>query len=148
ADTTRLDSATTDGRHFADGDVIAADRVRPPVSVAETVDLLEATLDAVGPERLTSLVDEASRGIGGAGRDLSSSVDALTLLADGAGRDREQWAALLRQSAPLLEAQAASSPDVLRWAAAVDDVAADVAAADPALRGLIEGAPTAAGETI
>lgn len=139
---------TPGGPHLSDGDVISADRVRPPVSVSETVDLLEATLDSVGPARLTSLVDEASRGVGGAGRDLSSSVDALTLLAEGAGRDREQWAALLRQTAPLLEAQAASSPDVREWAAAVDRVAGDVAAADPALRGVIAGAPAAAGETI
>lgn len=145
---TGTDADGSDGPDLADGDVIGADRVRPPVSVAETVDLLEATLDSVGPERLTSLVDEASRGVGGAGRDLSSSVDALALLAEGAGRDRDQWASLLRQSAQLLEAQAVSSPHVREWAAAVDRVAGDVAAADPALRGVIEGAPAAAAETI
>lgn len=136
------------GAYLSDGDVIGPDRVRPPVSVAETVDLLEATLDSVGPERLTSLVDEASRAVGGAGGELAGSVDALTVLAEEAGRDKEQWASLLRRSAPLLEAQAASSPDLREWAAAVDRTAGDLAAADPQLRGVIEGAPAAAGETI
>lgn len=136
------------GPYLTDGDVIGPDRVRPPVSVAETVDLLEATLDSVGPERLTSLVDEASRAVGGAGGELAGSVDALTVLAEEAGRDKEQWASLLRRSAPLLEAQAASSPDLREWAAAVDRTAGDLAAADPQLRGVIEGAPAAAGETI
>ena len=136
-----------DGPYLSDGDVIGPDRVRPPVPVAETVDLLEATLDSVGPERLTSLVDEASRGVGGAGGELSSSVDALTVLAEEAGRDKDQWASLLRRSAPLLEAQAGSSPDLREWAAAVDRTAGDLAAADPQLRGVIEGAPAAAAET-
>lgn len=137
-----------DGAVLADGDVIGADRVVPPTSVAETVDMLSETLDSIGPERLSSLVDEASLAVGGAGGDLSASIDAITRLSREAGADREQWAALLRRSAPLLEAQAASSPDVRQWAAAVDRTAADLAAADPQLRGVIEGAPAAAGETI
>lgn len=137
-----------DGAVLADGDVIGADRVVPPTSVAETVDMLSETLDSIGPERLSSLVDEASLAVGGAGGDLSASIDAITSLSREAGADREQWAALLRRSAPLLEAQAASSPDVRQWAAAVDRTAADLAAADPQLRGVIEGAPAAAGETI
>lgn len=136
------------GPFLTDGDSIDAERVEPPVSVAETVDLLEATLDSVGPERLASLVDEASAAVGGSGGELASSVDALTVLAEEAGRDRDRWAALLRRSAPLLEAQAASSPHVREWAAAVDRVAGEVAESDPTLRGVLEGAPAAAGETI
>lgn len=141
-------TGSTSGAVLADGDVIGADRVVPPTSVAETVDMLEETLDSIGPERLSSLVDEASLAVGGAGGDLSASIDAITTLSREAGADREQWAALLRRSAPLLEAQAASSPDIRQWAAAVDRTAADLAAADPQLRGVIEGAPAAAGETI
>ncbi|WP_314035357.1 MlaD family protein [Dietzia sp. CH92] len=141
-------AAEPTGPFLADGDVIGADRVRPPVPVAETVDMLEATLDSVGPERLTTLVDESARAVGGAGDDLAASVDALTGLAREMGRDREQWASLLRRSAPLLEAQAASSADLREWAGATNRVAAEVAAADPALRGVIEGAPAAAAETI
>lgn len=136
------------GAVLAGGDVIGADRVVPPTSVAETVDMLEATLDSIGPDRVTSLVDEASRAVGGSGGDLSASLDALTLLSREAGADREQWASLLRRSAPLLQAQADSSPDIRQWAAAVDRTAADLAAADPQLRGVLEGAPAAAGETI
>ena len=139
---------SADGPFLGHGDVLTADRVENPVPVAETVDMLEETLDSVGPDRVASLVDEASRAVGGAGGELSGSIDALTVLAEGAGRDREQWAALLRESAPLLEAQAASTPDVGAWASALDRVAGDVAAADPALRGVLEGAPAAAGETI
>lgn len=142
------DAVSGGGAVLADGDVIGADRVVPPTSVAETVDMLSETLDSIGPERLSSLVDEASLAVGGAGGDLSSSVDAIIRLSREAGADREQWAALLRRSAPLLEAQADSSPDIRRWAAAVDRTAADLAAADPQLRGVIEGAPAAAGETI
>ncbi|WP_208635541.1 MlaD family protein [Dietzia lutea] len=141
-------AAEPTGPFLADGDVIGADRVRPPVPVAETVDMLEAALDSVGPERLTSLVDESSRAVGGAGDDLSATVDALTRLGDEMGRDREQWASLLRRSAPLLEAQAASSGHVREWAGATNRVAGEVAASDPALRGVFEGAPAAAGETI
>ncbi|MFD2392988.1 hypothetical protein ACFSSF_03025 [Dietzia aerolata] len=133
------------GAVLAGGDVIGADRVVPPTSVAETVDMLEATLDSIGPDRVTSLVDEASRAVGGSGGDLSASLDALTLLSREAGADREQWASLLRRSAPLLQAQADSSPDIRQWAAAVDRTAADLAAADPQLRGVLEGAPAAAG---
>lgn len=136
------------GEFLSGGDVIGADRVVPPTSVAETVDMLEATLDSIGPERVSSLVDEASRAVGGAGGDLSASLDALTLLSREAGADREQWASLLRRSAPLLQAQADSSPDIRQWAAAVDRTAAELAAADPQLRGVLEGAPAAAGETI
>lgn len=137
-----------DGDVLQDGDVIGSDHVVPPVSVAETVDMLEATLESIGPERLSSLVDEASRAVGGSGSELAGSIDSLALLAKEASADREQWASLLRQSAPLLEAQADSSSDVRQWAAAVNRTAADLAASDPALRGVIDSAPAAAGETI
>ncbi|WP_024795774.1 MCE family protein [Tomitella biformata] len=135
------------GPQLADGDVITADRTSLPEDIGPLLDQLEAVLDDSGLQSLRSVLDESNLALQGTGPQLAQGADALIGLSTGAAGASADLGALLDDSAPLLDAQLASSDAIAGWARSMSTFTTHLSAADSSLRGVLEHGGPAAAET-
>ena len=139
-----LDLVSTEnpGQYFKDGDTITKGRV--PAEVGPALDAAQRGLAALPEEKISVLLDETAKAVGGLGPSLQRLVDGTQALA---GDFRENLPAvtdLVENSGPIIDSQVNSRDAISQWAANLNTIAAQTAEKDAALRsGLQQAAPTA-----
>lgn len=135
---------TAAGPYLGDGSVIPAGRSTVPQAVGPMLDNVSALVGSIPDDKLADLLDEAHRGLNGAGYDLASLVDSSSAIAtrlDGVG---PQTRSLIDDAVPLLDSQVASTASLAVWARGLADVTQTVADDDDQVRALLRTGPVAA----
>jgi len=131
--------------YLSDGAVVASGNVSVPDPIGGTLDQLDATLQSVGPDRLSVLLDETHSAVAESGDALRSLVESSAALSSEAEAGITDTAVLLDQVGPLLETQVVSSESIARWAASLSGTTGQLRASDSDVRMLLGvGSPAAA----
>ncbi|WP_412485558.1 MCE family protein [Mycolicibacterium frederiksbergense] len=137
-----LTSDENTGQYLNEGDTITKGRV--PAEVGPALDAAQRGLAALPEEKISVLLDETAKAVGGLGPSLQRLVDGTQALA---GDFRENLPAvtdLVENSGPIIDSQVNSRDAISQWAANLNTIAAQTAEKDAALRsGLQQAAPTA-----
>lgn len=129
-----------DGEHSRSlraGDVIPAGHVDVPVDIGHLLDMTNRALQAIPGDNLRTVIDETNKAVGGLGPELSRIVDGSTALAIAGGRTKDQLAALIDQSPPVLNSQVQTSDAIATWAGHTAAIMAQFKAQDTAVRDLL-----------
>jgi phospholipid/cholesterol/gamma-HCH transport system substrate-binding protein len=125
-----------------DGDVIPAGRVRIPPDIGSLLDATNKALQAIPPDNLRTVVDEAAKAVGGLGPELSRIVDGSTALAIEGGKTIDPLAQLIDQSPPVLNSQVQTTDSIEKWAQRLASITGQFKAQDAAFADLLNvGAP-------
>jgi len=124
------------------GDVIPVDRVQVPPEIGSLLDATNRALQAIPPDNLRTVVDEAYTAVGGLGPELSRIVDGSTALAIDAGKTVDPITTLIDQSPPVLDSQVRTTDSIETWANRMASITGQLKAQDTAFAGLLnEGGP-------
>ncbi len=137
---------TDGGPYLHDGSVISAKNITVPQQVGPMLDQVSALLDSIPKEKLGQLLDESFKGLNGSGDDLAALLDSSSVVARDFSGVADRARALVDDSRPLLDAQAASSEALRAWARGLAGVTGQLAADDPQLRGVLQNGPGALNE--
>jgi phospholipid/cholesterol/gamma-HCH transport system substrate-binding protein len=125
-----------------DGDVIPVGRVQIPADIGSLLDATNRALQAIPPDNLRTVVDEADKAVGGLGPELSRIVDGSTSLAIEAGKSVDQIGQLIDQSPPVLNSQVQTADSIATWAQRMASITGQFKAQDAAFADLLTvGAP-------
>lgn len=137
---------TDSGPTLQDGSIIAISNTTVPQQIGPVLDQVNAMLGSIPKDRLNALVDDSSKAFSDAGFDFGQLIDSASSLVhdiDGVG-DRTRT--LIDDSAPLLDAQAATGDSIRLWARSLAGVTATLTDKDPQIRTLLQHGPAAADE--
>ena len=138
----RTDSAP----YLQDGAVIPAKNTKLPQAVGPMLDQVSALLDSIPKDRLHDLLEEAFKGLNGAGYDFGSLLDSSNKLVGDFNGVADRARTLVDDLHPLLDGQAASTDAVRTWSRSLAGITQTVSADDAQLRGLLQNGPGAANE--
>lgn len=139
-----LDLVSTEntGQYFNDGDTITKGRV--PAEVGPALDSAQRGLAALPAEKISVLLDETAKAVGGLGPSLQRLVDGTQALAGDFRENLSSVTDIVENSGPIIDSQVNSGDAISRWAANLNTITAQTAEKDAALRsGLQQAAPTA-----
>lgn len=139
-----LQPAVGHGPYLHDGSVIAADKVKVADQIGPILDQSRRMLAALPPDTVRKVLDEAQRGLGGEGQDLSTLLDSTTNFVDGLAANGDAVVSLVQKLTPLLNTQVVSSDEIRSWATNLADLTRQLHDADPAVRNILERGPAAA----
>jgi phospholipid/cholesterol/gamma-HCH transport system substrate-binding protein len=120
-----------------DGDVIPVGRVQIPADIGSLLDATNRALQAIPPDNLRTVVDEADKAVGGLGPELSRIVDGSTSLAIEAGKSVDQIGQLIDQSPPVLNSQVQTADSIATWAQRMASITGQLKAQDSAFADLL-----------
>jgi phospholipid/cholesterol/gamma-HCH transport system substrate-binding protein len=125
-----------------DGAVIPVGKTQIPADIGSLLDATNRALQAIPPDNLRTVVDEANKAVGGLGPELSRIVDGSTSLAAEAGKSQDQIAQLIDQSPPVLNSQVQTADSIATWAQRMASITGQFKAQDAAFADLLTvGAP-------
>ncbi|WP_026918457.1 MCE family protein [Gordonia shandongensis] len=141
-----LQPTSSGGPFLVDGSQIPRSRVQiPPKTqdvIASTIDLTET----IPVDDLRTVVTELGKAFNGQGDNLTRLVDSLDKLSRTGVDSLDETISLITDSRHVLETQDEQSDEILEWSKGLDEVTAQLAAADPAVRRILRDGPRAAGE--
>ncbi len=126
------------GTFFSPGQTITKGTV--PEEIGKALDAVDRGLAALPKDKITSLLDETSQAVGGLGPALHRLVDSTQALSGDFAANSADINAIIANSAPLLDSQAASSDDIRRWIRNLHIVATQTAQKDPQLKSVLSNA--------
>ncbi|MGC0364388.1 phospholipid/cholesterol/gamma-HCH transport system substrate-binding protein [Rhodococcus sp. 27YEA15] len=135
-----------EGPYFGNGDVVPESRSSVPQDIAPLLDTVSASLEAIPEDKLRDLLDEGYAAFNGTGRDIGRILDSASTLTTGALDTRQEIVDLVVDAEPVLRSQQQSSAAIAGWARNVATLAGEYRIGDPALRGILDVAPSAARE--
>lgn len=138
---------TDSGPYLRDGSVITAENTTVPQKVGPMLDQVHALLQSIPKEKLSKLLDETFKGLNGSGDDLSALLNSASTVAADFEKVGDRARALIDDSRPLLDAQAAASDALRVWSRSLAGVTAQLSTNDPQIRSLLSNAPGALDET-
>jgi len=128
-------------QYLRDGQAITTGTV--PSEVGPALDAANHGLAVLPRDKISSLLDETSRAVGGLGPSLQRLVDSTTNIASDFKDNLGPVNDIVQHSSPILDSQANSGDAIQRWARNLNIIGAQVADQDAALRGgLQQAAPT------
>jgi phospholipid/cholesterol/gamma-HCH transport system substrate-binding protein len=130
-------SPSADTPKLRDGDVIPRGRVQIPADIGSLLDATNRALQAIPPDNLRTVVDEADKAVGGLGPELSRIVDGSTALAIESGKSVDQISQLIDQSPPVLNSQVQTADSIATWAQRVASITGQFKAQDAAFADLL-----------
>ncbi|MFD6883295.1 MULTISPECIES: MCE family protein [unclassified Rhodococcus (in: high G+C Gram-positive bacteria)] len=137
--------AGADAPYLGDGDVVGSDRVSVPEPIGRALDQLDSTLQSVGTDRLSVLLDETHSAVADSDDALRTLIESAAAVSGEAAASIDSTATLLDQVGPLLETQVASSDAITRWASSLAGTTGQLRDSDTDIRTLLGvGAPAAA----
>ncbi len=137
-----LVSTQNTGQYFEGGDTITKGRV--PAEVGPALDAAQRGLAALPAEKISVLLDETAKAVGGLGPSLQRLVDGTQALAGDFRDNLTSVTDIVENSGPIIDSQVNSGDAISRWAANLNTITAQTAEKDAALRsGLQQAAPTA-----
>ena len=122
---------------LSDGDVIGAGKVTLPADIGSLLDATNKALQAIPPDNLRTVVDEAATAVGGLGPELSRIVDGSTALATEAGKTVDPLTRLIDESPPVLDSQVQTADAIRTWAQRVSSITGQFKATDAAFADLL-----------
>jgi phospholipid/cholesterol/gamma-HCH transport system substrate-binding protein len=126
------------------GDVIAVDHTLVPPDIDSLLDAADRGLAAIPRDNLKTAIGESYTAVGGLGPELSRLVKGSTQLAVDADHDLDPLIALIDQSRPVLDSQAASGDAIQAWAAHVATITDQLRSRDTSVAGVLhKGGATA-----
>jgi phospholipid/cholesterol/gamma-HCH transport system substrate-binding protein len=137
---------TDDGPYLRDGSVVAMDDTTVPQQVGPLLDQTSTLLASIPKDKLNALLDETFTGLNGAGFDLGSLADSTSRLTGDLNEVADRSKTLVDDSAPLLDAQAATTDALRAWARSLAGVTTQLVDNDPQIRTLLAEGPAAADE--
>jgi phospholipid/cholesterol/gamma-HCH transport system substrate-binding protein len=132
-----LTPSSANAQKLRDGDVIPVGRVQIPADIGSLLDATNRALQAIPPDNLRTVVDEADKAVGGLGPELSRIVDGSTSLAIEAGKSVDQIGQLIDQSPPVLNSQVQSADSIATWAQRMASITGQFRAQDAAFADLL-----------
>ena len=130
-------SPSADTPKLRDGDVIPRGKVQIPADIGSLLDATNRALQAIPPDNLRTVVDEADKAVGGLGPELSRIVDGSTALAIEGGKSVDQLGQLIDQSPAVLNSQVQTADSIATWAQRMASITGQVKAQDAALADLL-----------
>lgn len=134
---------TESAPYLQDGSVISTDDTTIPQPVGPMLDQLSALIGSIPKDSLTRLLNETSKGLGGAGYDLGSLIDSSAQLAGALAPAAEPTRELLDDSAPLLDTQAQTTESIRTWTRSLAGVTTQLATNTADVRDLLHDGPAA-----
>ncbi|MFL6081609.1 MAG: MCE family protein [Mycobacterium sp.] len=132
-----LTPSSANAEKLRDGDVIPIGRVQIPVDIGSLLDATNRALQAIPPDNLRTVVDEADKAVGRLGPQLSRIVDGSTSLAIEAGKSVDQIGQLIDQSPPVLNSQVQTADSMATWAQRMAAITGQFKAQDAAFAELL-----------
>ncbi len=130
------------GQYFSPGQTVARGTV--PREIGPALDAANNGLSVLPKEKIAGLLDETSIAVGGLGPALQRLVDGTQAIVSDFKTNINDVNDIINNSAPIIDSQVNSSDAIQRWAANLNEITAQAAAQDQALRsGLTQAAPTA-----
>jgi phospholipid/cholesterol/gamma-HCH transport system substrate-binding protein len=129
--------AAATAARLRDGDVIPVGKVQIPADIGRLLDATNTALQAIPPDNLRTVVDEAARAVGGLGPELSRIVDGSTALAIEGGRSVDQIGRLIDESPPVLNSQVQTADAIATWAQRMASITGQLEAQDAAFADLL-----------
>jgi phospholipid/cholesterol/gamma-HCH transport system substrate-binding protein len=137
-----LVSTSNADQYLSSGQTITKSTV--PSEIGPALDAANNGLAVLPRDKIASLLDETSQAVGGLGPALQRLVDSTTNIASGFKDNLGSVNDIIGNSAPILNSQVNSGDAIQRWAANLNNLAAQSAANDQVLRSDIQlAAPTA-----
>ncbi|MDT7766199.1 MAG: phospholipid/cholesterol/gamma-HCH transport system substrate-binding protein, partial [Mycobacterium sp.] len=119
------------------GDVIPVGKAQIPPDIGSLLDATNTALQAIPPDNLRTVVDEANKAVGGLGPELSRIVDGSTALAIEGGKSVDQLGQLIDQSPPVLNSQVQTADSIATWAERTASITGQLKAQDAAFADLL-----------
>src|SRR3954452_8569721 len=117
--------------------VIPIGRGRISVDIGRLLDATNRAWQAIPPDNLRTVVDEADKAVGRLGPQLSRIVDGSTSLAIEAGKSVDQIGQLIDQSPPVLNSQVQTADSIATWAQRMASITGQFKAQDAAFADLL-----------
>lgn len=121
-----------------DGAVIEVAKAQVPADIADLLDDTNTAVQAIPPDTLRTVVDEAAKAVAGLGPELSRIVDGSTALAIEAGKTADPLTRLIDESPALLNSQVRSSDSIGSWARNMAAITGQLRAQDTAFADLLQ----------
>jgi phospholipid/cholesterol/gamma-HCH transport system substrate-binding protein len=137
---------TDSGPYLENGSVIPVEKATVPQAVGPMLDQVSLLLKSIPKERLTDLLNNAFKGLNGAGDDLSTLMDSSSRLAADFSGAADQARTLVDDSRPLLDGQLASTDAIRTWARSLAGITDQLNTNDPQWRAILANGPGAADE--
>jgi phospholipid/cholesterol/gamma-HCH transport system substrate-binding protein len=122
---------------LGDGDVIPVGKVQIPADIGSLLDATNRALQAIPPDNLHTVVDEADKAVGGLGPELSRIVDGSTALAIESQKSVDQISELIDQSPAVLNSQVQTADSIATWAQRMASITGQFKAQDAAFADLL-----------
>ncbi|APE38197.1 mammalian cell entry protein [Nocardia mangyaensis] len=132
---------TGDGPYLVDGAVVSADQVSTPVTIDSFLSNTGALVAGMNPERLTVIVDELDRALGGGPDVLRSVISGLSQAMAGLTGLLPQTSELLRNLRVIAETTSHAQPDLATLVRGSGTLFDQMTAADQEVRELLELGP-------
>jgi phospholipid/cholesterol/gamma-HCH transport system substrate-binding protein len=130
-------AAKANAAQLRDGDVIPVGKVQIPADIGRLLDATNEALQAIPHDNLRTVVDEASKAVGGLGPELSRIVDGSTALAIEGGKSVDEIGQLIDQSPPVLNSQVQTADSIATWAQRMASITGQFKAQDAAFADLL-----------
>ncbi|SPM30598.1 MCE family protein [Mycobacterium terramassiliense] len=128
--------------YLHDGSIIPLSATTIPQPIGPVLDRTSALLDSIPKDKLHDLIDESSRGLGGAGYDLGSLFDSGATLSRDLGSVADNTHTLIDDAGPLLDSQAATADQIRVWARSLAGITEQITTNDPQLRTILHKTPS------
>ncbi len=125
-----------------DGDVIPAGRAQVPPEIGGLLDATNRAIQAIPPDNLRTVIEEADRAVGGLGPELARIVDGSAALAIEAGDTIGPITELIDRAPPVLNSQVRTADSIQTWAQRIASITGQLQAQDAAFADLLsQGGP-------
>jgi phospholipid/cholesterol/gamma-HCH transport system substrate-binding protein len=132
--------------YLHDGSVIAMRDTTIPQPIGPVLDRGSALIASIPKDKLGGLLDEAFKGLNGAGYDLESLIDSAAKVSGDLKPVADRTRTLFDDTAPLLDSQAETTDAIRTWTRSLAAVTEQVVMDDPQVRTLLETGPGALDE--
>lgn len=129
------------GKYLSSGQTVAAGTV--PEDIGTALDAIDRGLNALPKDKISALLDQTSKAVGGLGPALHNLVDSTQSLTGELQDHTADINDLISKSAPLLSSQAASAEEIRQWIHNLNVVSIQTAAKDSEFKTVLAtAAPT------
>jgi phospholipid/cholesterol/gamma-HCH transport system substrate-binding protein len=137
-----LVSTRTGGPYLRNGQTITKSTI--PSQIGPALDAANRGLAVLPKDKVASLLHETSQAVGGLGPSLQRLVDATQAIAHDFRGSIDDIDDIIARSGPIIDSQVNSGDEIGRWAANLNNLAAQTAQQDQAVRSILaNAAPTA-----
>ena len=135
-----LVSKSNSGKFFSSGQTLTDGTV--PEDIGAALEAVDRGLSALPKGKIAELLNETSQAVGGLGPALHRLVDASQALTGDFAANSADINAIIANSAPLLDSQAATGDQIKRWVHNLAVVASQTAQQDSQLKDVLANAPS------